>query len=355
MNHINKKNKLLLISPIFVSKKQLGHAPFMQNMLDAYLRNGLKVEVLVKRGRSNHFIQKFFSYIFFYIKILLKNTRKYDFVQISFPTLVYPIIALKNFGNAKIFVRFHGEDLLIPENSKIKSILKWFSYKSITMSNLVVVPSKYFSNIVNEIDSTAKTYVYPSGGVDLYKFYPKENQIIRKNVLSIGYVGRLSFEKGLNILIDAIEIVSLDIELHIVGDGPDKKYLLKYAKNKRINLIYHGSVSNDKLVEYYNLFDVFVFPTRAAESFGNVGVEAMACARPVIASDIGGIREYLINNYNGYLFEVGNIIDLASKINKYISLDDDEINIMKNNALSTSKLFETNYLTKKFIKLLNNL
>lgn len=350
------KNRLLLISPIFVSKKQKGHAPFMQNMVDAYIRNGLKVEIIAKRGRSDNLFNKFFSYALFYIKILLKNTRNYDFVQISFPTLVYPIIMLKKFGKAKIFVRFHGEDLVISEKSKIKSILKWFSRKSIQLSDLSVVPSKYFSNIIKSINSSASTYVYPSGGIDLNKFYPIERQKNDNNILSVGYVGRLSLEKGLLILIDALKLVSIDIKLHIVGDGPDKEKIIKYAKDKNINFIYHGSISNDKLVAYYNLFDLFVFPTtRLAESFGNVGVEAMACAIPVIGSEIGGITEYLKHDYNGFLFKVGDSNDLADKINKYISLSSAEKKILMQNAVSTSKLFETDYLTLNFINYLKQL
>lgn len=355
-NNTINKNRLLLISPIFVSNKQKGHAPFMQNMLDAYIRNGLSVDTIVKKGRSNNIIHKIWSYSLFYLKILLTNTKKYDFVQISFPTLAYPAFKFKKYGKAKIIIRFHGEDLVIPDSSKIKCILNGFSKKSIQMSNLTVVPSKYFYNIVKKIDSNANIYIYPSGGVDLNKFYPIKSKKSKDNELSIGYVGRLSIEKGLLILIDAIKLVEHNIILHIVGDGPDKEKILKYAKDKKIKFLYHGSVSNDILVEYYNLFEVFVFPTtRLAESFGNVGIEAMACGVPVIGSDIGGITEYLSNDYNGYLFNAGNSNDLANKLKLFISLEQTEKNTLIKNAISTSKKFETNYLTLNFIKYIKEL
>jgi len=351
------KKKLLLISPIFVSKGQEGHAPFMQNLIEAYINNGLDVSLLAKKGRDEKFLKKFFSYIYFYIRILFTNTTQFDYVQISFPTLVYPVISFKRFGKAKIIIRFHGEDLVIPGKSFKSSILKKFSENIIRKGDLIVVPSKYFYNIVKNKYSKANVYIYPSGGVNLKNFYPIRKNYKNNNILNLGYIGRLDYQKGLQVLIKAISYIE-DIKIHliIIGDGPQKKEFLNLVENYKIDYVYYGTIPNNKLVNYYNKFDIFIFPTmREAESFGNVGIESMACGVPVIGSNIGGLIDYLQDEYNGFLFKPGDSKDLSNKILKFNALSVEKKIELSNNAISTASKYESNYLTREFINYLSNI
>jgi len=351
------KKKLLLISPIFVSKGQEGHAPFMQNLIEAYINNGLDVSLLAKKGRDEKFLKKFFSYIYFYIRILFTNTTQFDYVQISFPTLVYPVISFKRFGKAKIIIRFHGEDLVIPGKSFKSSILKKFSENIIRKGDLIVVPSKYFYNIVKNKYSKANVYIYPSGGVNLKNFYPIRKNYKNNNILNLGYIGRLDYQKGLQVLIKAISYIE-DIKIHliIIGDGPQKKEFLNLVENYKIDYVYYGTIPNNKLVNYYNEFDIFIFPTmREAESFGNVGIESMACGIPVIGSNIGGLTDYLVDGFNGLLFTPGDSRDLSDKIIKYNALSIEQKIELSNNAIKTASKYESNFLTSEFINYLNNI
>ena len=68
---------------------------------------------------------------------------------------------------------------------------------------------------------------------------------------------------------------------------------------------------------------VFIFPTeRQTECLGLVGLEAMACDISVIGAQIGGLRDYLKDGYNGFFFEPGSATDLALKIRNFITRTD---------------------------------
>ena len=79
-------------------------------------------------------------------------------------------------------------------------------------------------------------------------------------------------------------------------------------------MIFKGFISYDKLPAYYNQCDLVVVPSEIYESFSYTVAQAMACGKPVIASNIGGIPETLNNGNAGILFEPGNFEDLIEKI-----------------------------------------
>jgi phosphatidylinositol alpha-mannosyltransferase len=103
------------------------------------------------------------------------------------------------------------------------------------------------------------------------------------------FVGRISDErKGFRYLLDAFchaRAAALDIELSVVGDNGSARVLPNIP-----GLIYHGALPRKRLIEEYQRCDVFVAPSTGQESFGIVLLEAMACGKPVICSDIPGYR-----------------------------------------------------------------
>ncbi|WP_413861887.1 glycosyltransferase family 4 protein [Methanobrevibacter sp. UBA417] len=109
-------------------------------------------------------------------------------------------------------------------------------------------------------------------------FYPKDNE---SNVFTVGTISNLMTRKRVNILIESF--LKADIpnsQLLIGGNGVEKDNLIKLAANdKRIKFV--GFVPDDKMNDFYNILDVFVFPTKV-EGYGMPIVEAMACGKPVI-------------------------------------------------------------------------
>ncbi|MPM88424.1 D-inositol-3-phosphate glycosyltransferase [bioreactor metagenome] len=111
-------------------------------------------------------------------------------------------------------------------------------------------------------------------------------------------------------------------------------------------------LNQKQLRKIYNSMDVLIFPTeREGESLGLVGLEAMACGTPVVGSDIGGLKDYIIDGYNGYKFEPGNVTDLEEKLSHYLSKNDKEKLEFEYNAIETSREYEVNNIKKEIIEI----
>jgi glycosyltransferase involved in cell wall biosynthesis len=146
--------------------------------------------------------------------------------------------------------------------------------------------------------------VVPSG-VDTAKFFPPEQENDANIILM---AGRISDPlKGFSTLRRAVEIIrnkGKDVSIMVTGDH----------KFKEKHIISTGWLTLDKLPALYQKAAICVVPSRWPEPFGIVAVEAMACGRPVIASNTGGLKGIIDGGMDGVLFQPGNADELARKI-----------------------------------------
>ena len=147
-------------------------------------------------------------------------------------------------------------------------------------------------------------------GVDLVKFRPIEGkrQEMRKK-LGIAQdavvaltVRRLVYKNGIDTLIDSANIAikkNPRIVFVAVGKGPDSNSVKSKIEQLGIekNFRLAGFVSDEDLPSYYNVADSFVLPSKSGEGLPLVALEAMACGLPVIATNVGGIKEVMIKDY----------------------------------------------------------
>ncbi len=142
------------------------------------------------------------------------------------------------------------------------------------------------------------------------------------------YVGRLRVEKGIFVILKALELLvnergkldtgELPIHLHIFGSG-DKVYvdeLQAFLQEKRLAqaVTFHGKIPQDELIAYYDRSDIMLVPSLWQEPFGLVIAEAMARRLPVIASNFGGPAEILTHDVDGLLIKPGDEEELAQAI-----------------------------------------
>ena len=158
-------------------------------------------------------------------------------------------------------------------------------------------------------------------GVDIEKFSPSKDKAEQKkkcglnpNKKVIGYVGRISNEKNINILMEAFQKLPAqsNLQLLMVGDGnPELVKKLKELKNCKVT----GFVDN--VEKYIKAMDIFVMPS-LTETTSLATLEAMSCGLPVIATKVGFIKNYLIRNHNGIFFPRNSSTMLAIKIEKLL-------------------------------------
>lgn len=131
----------------------------------------------------------------------------------------------------------------------------------------------------------------------------------------IVYIGRLSYEKGIMHLMEAVQRIPEPFETVIIGEGPLEKEVRAAAAampGKKITVT--GYLSHDRLVAQYRDASLVVFPSIGSEGCGLVGLEALAHGKPVVGFDAGGVSEWLLDGVTGYLAPRGNVDQLAEKI-----------------------------------------
>jgi glycosyltransferase involved in cell wall biosynthesis len=197
-------------------------------------------------------------------------------------------------------------------------------------ASLIVTISNYSKEMILKhygIEASKITIV--PNGVDPEKFKPiKNSENIRRqfglgNGLNVLFVGSLIPRKGVIYLVNAAKVIvdsQPNTKFIIVGDGP-LKYELKdsvKAVNLSKNFKFMGSIKEEQLTALYNCADVFVLPS-IQEGQGIVTLEAQSSAKPVVAFDIGGVKEAVRNGETGLLVEAGNTDALAEGLLKILT------------------------------------
>ncbi|HVM45506.1 MAG TPA: glycosyltransferase family 4 protein [Candidatus Thermoplasmatota archaeon] len=156
-------------------------------------------------------------------------------------------------------------------------------------------------------------------GVDAARFAPR-GEPVPGRILFVGPVSRAYAWKGFSVLADAFERLARrlpEAHLRVVGEGDlVESYRARFA-GRAVSFV--GRVTDDALVREYSRASVVVLPSvSAAESFGMCLAEANACARPVVASAVGGVPSFVRDGDNGLLVPPGDAEALAQAIERLL-------------------------------------
>ncbi|WP_164888437.1 glycosyltransferase family 4 protein [Methanosarcina sp. MSH10X1] len=287
------------LKPLFT----IGNAPFLPQLL-----------ILKDYDVVHLHYPFFFGAEFVYLNSILRNSRYF---------LTYHNDVISD-GLLGLFFKIH-------KNTLMKLVLN-------RAEKIIVTSIDYSENsfLLEIWKRNPEKIVEISNGVDIERFNPNnDGSIIRKKlnienqkiILFVGALDKPHFFKGLEILLESFkEISNPNYRLIIVGDGELKQNYIEKANKMGIisQVIFTGRVSSEDLPLYYAASDVTVLPsTTMGEAFGLVLVEAMATSKPVIASNLPGVRSVVDDGKNGFLVIPGNSEDLTSKIKKI--LDDEEL------------------------------
>lgn len=175
------------------------------------------------------------------------------------------------------------------------------------------------------------------------------------NHLRLVFIGRVFPEKGLHVLLKAIENIDDSLcSLDIYGQIDDKAYykeceaLIKHKNNVR----YHGYIDSREIVNTIKKYDVLILPSMIAEMAPLVIREAYAAGVPVIGSAIGGIQEAIKDGENGLLFTMGNHRQLQGIIEQLIS-NKDLLNELTNKVMPPPSFEEVaDEVEKEYVRFL---
>ena len=252
---------------------------------------------------------------FLSLKFLLKFIRDFAYVVVNF------------FTRQREFI--HGSDRVVAVSTAVKNQLIEETFAN---ENKFVV-------IHNGIKPPAIT-----GGEK------KDNQKIK--LIS---AGRVDKSKGIQILLEALRDVDKSHwQLEVIGEGSDLEYLINLTEKLSLSscVFYSGKISHEEVLHKMPQADIFILPSLRVEGFPMVLVEAMFAGLPVIASDIGGNADAVVNNETGLLVEAGDTKGLKNAVEILISDTDLRLKMAKNAKLRATNNFTLAIMIEKYEKIM---
>lgn len=230
-----------------------------------------------------------------------------------------------------------------------REVVRWREHMKGIMQiiGFYVAPSNFLRNVLVEsgIPERKITYLDYGFNTKLFDGFSKTDS----DMVRFGFLGRIIPVKGIHILIDAFNgMTGENAELNIYGEAPaSAEYLESRVKNPRIH--FRGPYDNQDVAEVLSNIDVLVVPSIWYENSPLVIHEAFLAKIPVIATNLGGMAEYVKDGKNGLLFELGNVDDLRDKMTKLarnpellreLSDGENEVRTIQEDAESMVSIYE---------------
>jgi glycosyltransferase involved in cell wall biosynthesis len=169
------------------------------------------------------------------------------------------------------------------------------------------------------------------------------------------WVGRICKTKGLTYFLElakSIKNKSPDLfSFEVIGDGIDRKNL------DFSNVVFHGWQSKTQIIQHFRECFLLVFTSIYPEAYGIVGIEALSQGVPVLAFDVGGVKDWLENGVTGFLFNKKNILKMEETVfyltenpEKYLELRQSILEKQRNKNSITTHLNQLKYIYTQIIK-----
>jgi len=247
----------------------------------------------------------------------------------------------------KFVTTFHG-------TYNFKSSIKKFYNSIMLRSDLIIAGSNFVFSHINDnylkYLNPKKKFLVIFRGINTDYFDSSttldsdEDKLLKKWEINRGkklilMPGRLTSWKGQELFIEAINLVNKELgheAFYVVILGSDqgrkiyKKKLMRLVEQYRLNNQLRFVDECKKMPAAYKIADIVVSASIKPEAFGRVSVEAQSMEKPIVASNIGGSNETIIDNKTGILFESGKAESLSKKIIEVLQLDESTLKSMGN-------------------------
>ena len=273
------------------------------------------------------------------IGITLRQVKKFnpDIIHVHTPfsvgweaVLVSKILKIPLVGTHHTFYNHYLKHVKL-DFEWMKKISWKFTIGFYNRSDLILSPSKSLANeLIREGLKCSISVLQNSININLFK--PTENLSAKEEAKksfgvknrSICYMGRLSYEKSIDQIIRAFALINKkmpELNLMLIGDGPERKNLEKLARDLKINdsVIFTGSLLyNGDLVQALQANELFVSASKS-ENMPLSVLEAMAVALPMVLVREKGLAELIKENINGIFAKTDDPTDIAEKILSLLS------------------------------------
>ncbi|WP_302080893.1 glycosyltransferase family 4 protein [Salinibaculum rarum] len=253
----------------------------------------------VPNWRRSPFLSTF-TFVLAATFMLVRDADEFDVLQCM---MVYPNgfvgWLVNRFQGLPYFAWIRGGDYYFMKDTPGK---RW-AISKVLADTLVLVQTERVASDVRDEFSDSNLDVL-GNGVDIPEQTADGDEIV--------FVGRLKDQKGVHVLIQALE--DLDEKLLIVGDGPERERLERLASRLDVEIEFVGEVNPEAVEEYLHRGKAFVLPSVRGEGLPNAVLEAMAIGLPVVVTGTGGVADAVVDGETGFIVEPGNEEGLRDRL-----------------------------------------
>lgn len=392
---MNPNKNILVTTTTFPRYKNDKQPTFVKDLSIELYKNGLNVHVLVPHDYGLSYYEnidnlKIHRFLYFLPGLeklayggILPNIKKNKFLLLQVPSLfifqlskLIRLVRRYNIGilhshwllpqglsgaiTKKIFnirhvLTIHGGDLFVLSRLPLSKLLIKFIIKN--TDHVTCINKEIKNNLISIIGKRYedKLSIIPMG-VNIKDY--KNNFRFNKNIL---FLGRLADKKGVEYLLEAIKLLkNKEVKVLIAGDGPLRKKLEEFVKLNKIHdqVKFLGYVTGKEKINLIKSCGIFIIPSIVTSYGDREGLpvsllEAMAASKTIIATNVGGIKEIIKNNYNGLLIKQKSPEDIVNAINKLFK----NKNLAKRIALNARKTvldYDWKIIGEQYYKTLTN-
>lgn len=289
--------------------------------------------------RSGRNIGSFVQFTKRFVSILLKDKPDVVHVHSTFAGFMARLILMVLWPIRRPAVIYcpHAFAFLMEGSGVKRRLYVWIEKFLSLITDKIICVSQFEYDAAREAGINDRKMTVVHNGVPVREGI---NKHYSQEALKLLFVGRLDFQKGYDLLVNAMRDISDDsIHLTIVGDsvnGETEKVPLK-------NVTYTGWIKSTEIEHYFVNADALVIPSRW-EGFAMVPLEAMSYGLPIISSDSTSFPEVVKDNVTGYLFKNGDAAELKEKI---LALKESDLDAMGN---AGNKIFREHFSSQAMIE-----
>jgi glycosyltransferase involved in cell wall biosynthesis len=194
---------------------------------------------------------------------------------------------------------------------------KW----TISMADIVASVSKRDMELSKKIFGLDEHFLrWIPNAVDVQAFRPSDAELSNETQYVL-FVGSLIRRKGIDVLLQVAERVfkeQPDVVFVVIGDGPLRNRFEAISNRRDLNVQFLGRVGRNTVIRWLSKASILLLPSYS-EGLPTVSIEALASEVPVVATDVGGIPEVVIDGQTGYLFPSGDVQLCAEKVLKLLN------------------------------------
>jgi len=222
---------------------------------------------------------------------------------------------IRRYSRIPFFVILEGSDIMVSplKYRGIHHILEELNQAD----GVIFVSNGMAEQVLSRYDIRNTTVIRNGYNQEMFSYPPQGRALADRNNVRLLSIGGLNRIKGHDILIDAMKRLGNNYSLTLVGEGEKKEEYQNAIAASQIKATIIGFRDQTDVRTLMWESDFLCMPSRS-ESFGISAVEAMATGLPVIGSNVGGIKDLVIDNFNGFLFQNESSEDLSRRIQQAV-------------------------------------